>query len=110
MKRFALAVLVLFAPASGHASWYVGHLGAERCVPLDNVGPQAERLYYGAGPMHTPEGYERTLRSVFPSVTQLRTPQGMVAWNVGASGGEKSIALLFDDRGLCERLMEAFSP
>jgi hypothetical protein len=110
MKKVALAALALFAPVSGHASWYVGHLGAELCVSLDNVGPQAERLYSGAGSMHTPEDYERTLRSVFPSVTQLRAPQGMTAWNVRASGGEKSIALLFDDKGLCERLMEPFSP
>jgi hypothetical protein len=60
--------------------------------------------------MHAPEDYERTLRSVFPSVTPIRTPQGMAAWNVRASGGEKSIALLFDDRERCVKLMEPFRP
>jgi hypothetical protein len=102
--------LALFVPVSGHASWYVGHLGAELCVPLDNIGPQAERLYDGVGSMHIPEDYERTLRSVFPSVTQLQTLQGMAAWNVKASSGEKSFALLFDDKQRCEKLMEPFSP
>jgi len=110
MKRVALVALALFAPVSGHASWYVGHLGAELCVPLDDLGPQAERLYQGTGSMHTPEDYERTLGSVFPSVTRLRTPYGMAAWNVRASDGGKSIALLFDDRERCDRVMEPFEP
>jgi len=105
-----LVALALFAPVSGHASWYVGHLGVELCVPLDDVGPRAERLYYGAGSMHTPEDYERTLGSVFPSVTRLRTPAGMAAWNVTASDGVKSTALLFDDRERCNSLMQRFEP
>jgi hypothetical protein len=80
------------------------------CACHWTVGPRAERLNYGAGSMHTPEDYERTLGSVFPSVTRLRTPSGMAAWNVRASDGAKSTALLFDDRERCKSLLEPFEP
>ena len=46
-----------YAPPAKDARWFVGHLGEETCVPLDDVGPDLSRLYYGAGNMHTPEDF-----------------------------------------------------
>jgi hypothetical protein len=31
--------------------WYIGHFGQEICVPLNDIGNNGTRLYYGAGNM-----------------------------------------------------------
>jgi hypothetical protein len=41
--------------------WYLAHMGAETCVPLDDIGDNNERLYYGAGDMHTPADVARQI-------------------------------------------------
>jgi hypothetical protein len=62
----AAALALALAPVAAGACdvlWYIGHLGKETCVPLDDIGQHSERLYYGSGSMHTLNDFERWARS-----------------------------------------------
>jgi hypothetical protein len=60
-KTTKVAVLLIgltTLPAAAADRWYMGHLGAETCVPLDNIGDYGRtRLYYGTGIWHTPADF-----------------------------------------------------
>lgn len=66
-KHVSMIVLVgalWAATAPAQARWYTAHLGAETCVPLDDIDLSAPswRVYYGTGPFHTPQDFVATLR------------------------------------------------
>jgi len=42
-------------PAADETKWYIAHLGAEPCVPLDRIGHNFNRVYYGSGNFKTPD-------------------------------------------------------
>jgi predicted nucleotidyltransferase len=63
---------VASTPAMADGRWYLAHLRQEVCVPIDDIGNNSERLYYGAGAMHTPEDFVRRLRSAGTTVRLMQ--------------------------------------
>lgn len=59
-----LAATVLPPPAAAaETTWYVGHVGADTCVPLADLDPAnpGQRLYYGGGPLRDPAAFVELL-------------------------------------------------
>jgi len=52
--------------------WYISHVGPEACVPIENIGDNGERLYYGAGQFQTLEDFVRHVKS--QGGTMVRRP------------------------------------
>lgn len=83
--------------------WYVGHLGGEDCVPLDDIGDAGERLYYQTGKMRTPEDYILWMQSNGVSMRRKAgTPENVVILLGHAPGSDRDIAVaLFADPQAC---------
>lgn len=85
--------------------WYVAHMGGEACVPLDDIGQNLERLYYGTGSMHIPEDLERLFQSVGMRVTTIRHDENLFAFRSVGYDGKSTNVLLFSNVILCKQVM-----
>jgi hypothetical protein len=56
--------------AGDRERWYAAHIGPEACVPLEDIGNNGERLYYGAGQFQTPEDFVRHVKSQGGTITR----------------------------------------
>lgn len=115
MKRpliIALAALAVAGPAMAQdgTRWHMARLGAEACVPLDDVSPAGERLYYGTGDMHTPADFKQMLERMGTRVTLgPEAPQVMpsiVPYVVTFPDGDVRLMPLFDTEALCRFTMK----
>lgn len=116
---FGICLALASVPAQAADQYFVGHMGAETCVPLNDVTSDFRRVYYGGGDLHTPGDYEAGLRSVGLSVTRvaLQTDLNVIAYMAtatpppGVSGKpKKALMLLFTDEGDCQLFMAAQRP
>lgn len=107
MKRAAIGLALALAtlPARAEQRWYIAHLGSEACVPLDGIGPNLERLHYGAGTMRTPADYAR-LMSRAGQVTISESQPGMVVLTFTRPGGEPMLLPVFQSEPMCTAIME----
>jgi hypothetical protein len=91
------------------ARWYISHVGAETCVPIDNLDPSNPftRLYYGAGEMRTPDDFLNTVRSMGMQIREEKTTLPSThAYIASASGMTKTtMFLLFGDSDICRAAM-----
>ncbi|WP_428489096.1 hypothetical protein [Rhodopila sp.] len=109
MKKLLLTAAFIGSVAS-HAMaaspiWYAAHLAGDACVPLSNIGPNFERLYYGAGSMRTPEDFRQLLSATGFIVTPESLPDGVVVLHAVANTGDKAEIALFSNRDYCKEFM-----
>lgn len=111
MKQLVLAALAGAALISqpAQARWYVAHLGGETCVPLNDVGADWQRLYYGTGPFSRPEDLARYFQAIGARVV----PQNvhgqeayMRAYHV-TDGNADTYVVMFHEKPVCEAAMAA---
>jgi hypothetical protein len=100
------------AQTGRHANtrWYVAHFGAETCVPDIDMDTM-QRLYYGTGPMKTPEDLVASLAAkgvtlkAVPSLSDgTPLPDGTRLYNESGLMTGSGFAL-FDDQRRCQALM-----
>jgi hypothetical protein len=92
------------ASALDDAHWYMGHVNEEICVPLDDIGPNNTRLYFGGGPYRVPQDLVHQMIKDGLEVKNLTT--GLSAGEAGYSvrfPGERlwSYMLFFSNREQC---------
>jgi hypothetical protein len=113
-KKLLLAICCALALCGGgtraqsqdEKRWYLWHLKSETCVPLDDVGEDWGRLYYGAGAMHTPRDFERFLkRGGFTITKRVSDPLHYGYW-IRSDTNNNLEAHLFSNPGLCKAMME----
>jgi hypothetical protein len=108
-KLLTTAVLISIATtAPAGARWYVGHWGPEACVPLDDIGENGERMYYGTGSMRTPQDEENWLRRGGMVISPPPSPPGSssrYAFTATMPGGSPNIIMLFSDKSDCDYTM-----
>ncbi len=101
-------------------TWYVGHMGAETCVPLSDVGNGRNgpiRLYYGGGSMRTPEDFANRMRGLGANLHRVpmsasdvqdeqKSGDYMVMYN-GTIPGESGVTgfVFFSSAGTCKYMM-----
>jgi hypothetical protein len=112
MKRTIAAATVAAAAAltsaPAEARWYVSHLGADTCVPLDRIDTDKpeRRLYYSSGPLQTPEDFVRWFASVGASLKRQPSPTPAIRIYL-----YKGMELpLIDGEELCQKLMAMMVP
>jgi hypothetical protein len=112
-KALLLAAGLALSAPEADARWYLGHHDAEVCVPVDDIGFDGRRLYYGAGPAQAPEDYvalsERYNGWLYAEVVKDRRP-GIKVYraappNSTAWAGD---VIFFNDKKLCQFLMSRF--
>jgi hypothetical protein len=87
--------------------WYLGHLGADSCVPLTDVGHSMERVYYGAGSMQAPEDMAAHFHSI-GGHTQWVDAGAMAQYSriFHATGpGLDTYVVMFNDKDVCQLAM-----
>lgn len=106
MGRLLAAALVSCAictcVAAAAERWYVGHVGPESCVPLDDLGESMQRLYYGSGRMHTPSDFVAHFAAMGVTIKPVSgTPPGIVLYR-----GDNGIDMaLFSDLDVCKSVL-----
>jgi hypothetical protein len=101
------------APAPTSSShkgrWYIGHLGQETCVPVDDISFDAPggRLYYGTGSMHTPDDFVRWVANHGTSLRrESGLPDGFTVYVGRIPGHAADTAFaFFQDKALCGEAM-----
>lgn len=105
---YLAAALLLVAPRLAYSepqSWYVAHLGQDACVPINDIGDDFRRLYYGAGSMKDPDDLVTALQRMGGRLTkQPATDATMVTYKGIVQGAEISI-VMFNDPVICKFYM-----
>ena len=110
MRRMLIAALaVVTTTTQAKADWYLGHYGADTCVPFADIPDEfnGPRLYYGAGIYRTPADLVALARAwkqtpyVVTEDDGKPLPPGMALLTVAG----RSIPM-FGDLGLCRRVMQ----
>jgi hypothetical protein len=96
------AAMLTFHPASSEARWYIWHMGPENCVPVDDIGDNLERLYYGTGAMKTPEDFMREFAKVGGHTVRRDISEGVVAYD---STDQDLAFVFFQDKALGQAQM-----
>lgn len=111
MKRELLLAAALscaicdWMPAAAAGRWYVGHSGSQPCVPLDDLGDNMQRLYYGGGQMHTPADFVAHFAAMGVTLKAVSgTPPGIILYHDSSGGGPDMV--LFDDPDVCKKVLE----
>lgn len=109
------AGLSLMTPASTEARWYVAHMSAEICVPLDDIDFETfTRLYYGTGDMHAPEDMALKFEqagAVLKWLPQKSTgPTQMMAFRLTFLNGQTTVVAFFNDEAACKFAMSRVQP
>jgi hypothetical protein len=104
----ALMLTAVYSPTTSQARWYMGHSGAEICVPVDDLDVKSgKRLYYGAGPFKTPEDIAHWFHSGgFRMTRQPGFPEAITAYKTSGPGVRETMFLFFEDKTLCQTIME----
>jgi len=92
--------------------WYIGHFGQEVCIPLNDIGNNGTRAYYGAGNMRNPEDFARFMASVGYNMRSVPTTQeGVRLYATRISGDRQdSFFILFNNKDLCAERMSHAEP
>jgi hypothetical protein len=108
-KTTVSAIVVLattICSSRAEARWYIGHLGAEICVPLSDVGDNMERLYYGSGQMRTPEDFAQHMRNQGAHMELLSGMPNFVTAYKGSGPGVREAAFpFFESEEMCQTTM-----
>lgn len=109
------AALSLITPAYAEARWYVAHMSAEICVPLDDIDFETfTRLYYGTGDMHVPADmalkFEQagTVLNWLPQESTGTTQ--MMAFRLAFPNGQTTVVAFFNDEAACKFAMSRVQP
>jgi hypothetical protein len=88
--------------AAAAERWYVGHVGPEICVPLDDLDDSMQRLYYGGGQMHTPADFVAHFAAMGVTIKPVSgTPPGIMLYR----GDDGSDMVLFNDPDVCKSVL-----
>lgn len=114
MKRLIKTTLLLAALTANAAAvgahesrWYLSHMNNETCVPLDDIGRDLTRLYYGTGKMRTPEDFVRYVKSLGITLRSAPdVPEGMRAYKgKSPEDAEDTFFVMFNDKAICSAAM-----
>lgn len=109
----ALFLLLWSGKPANATEWYVSHVGAEPCVPLSDIGPHFERLYYGTGDLHTPEDFIDQMMTSYTLATPYKLPPNVsryaVAYRISV-GPHVIFVVLFNDPDACQLFMSQLKP
>lgn len=99
----ALTLSVIANPANAE-NWYVAHIGADSCVPVEDIDPTnvEQRLYYGAGPLHTPADLVKMFAEM--GIRLKSEPTSMSGVRVYTANNNLELAL-FSDHDFCQKIM-----
>jgi len=103
----AAACVTLAGPAFAGERWYLAHVGAETCVPLDDLNNDlSTRSYYGTGDMRTPKDYAARMRAIgFSLADQPFINDGVVSYMASYPGVRTVLLVVFKDHRFCEAFM-----
>jgi hypothetical protein len=103
-----LIALLLAAPVAKAEGWYMGHIGADTCVPAEVVdGPNGQRSSYKGGSYHTPEDIKQVLTKAGARVEEDYSnylPPGAIGFKL-IVGDKSAIVLMFNDKAKCQDFM-----
>lgn len=106
-----LALLALFSLARADDLWYMGHMGAEPCVPLRDITSDFRRVHYGAGDMRVPEdiakGFQRMGAVV---VSDKSDSKDSAFYQVSYPNGKGTYIVMFRGEERCRHMMSTVKP
>jgi hypothetical protein len=103
----AVASLALVTTANA-GSWYMGHVGQETCVAIGDYSFETgNRLYYGAGALHTPDDVKGWFLSHgMQADAQTMTKEELSVVNLKLSGpGVNTTIVMFNNEQICQIAM-----
>ena len=113
-KLITVAALGMLCTTTAHGEpthWYIGHMGADACVPLADIGSHMERMYYGTGAgFRTPEDLLRGMHdnmrvAATYALDAPHTTQHMRTYAITLIDGGKVNFSFFDDLDECKYVM-----
>jgi hypothetical protein len=100
-----IAIGSTIAANAAEARWYIAHMGAEACVPVDDIGDNNERLYYGAGNMRTPDDFARQMTELGAIVKRVPSSSEDIVTVIARKPGEIHFFNFFHDLDKCKFAM-----
>lgn len=107
----AIALLALFSSARADDLWYMGHMGAEPCVPLNDITSNFRRVHYGAGDMRVPEDIAQAFQRMGAVVAKEKLDsKDSAAYHVSYPNGKETYILMFRGEDRCRHEMSTIKP
>jgi hypothetical protein len=106
-----VAIAVLFSSAHADDLWYMGHVGAEPCVPLQDIASDFSRVYYGAGVMRVPEDIANAFRRMGAVVVNDKPgSQHGAFYHATFPDGQRTNIVMFQGEELCRSVLSTVKP
>ena len=113
MKSIFAAVVLLALSSLARADdlWYMGHMGAEPCVPLRDITSDFKRVHYGAGDMRVPEDIAKAFQRMGAVVVNEKSDSKDEAfYHVSYPNGKGTYIVMVRGEEFCRFMMSKVKP
>ena len=104
LAAMTITVIGLALAPAARAEWWIGKVGGETCVPLEELGTDGKYHSAHFGMIHAPEDYIHVVGGRDLNLTpEPNTPVGMIMYKLGPDAH----IVFFSDRNQCQQAIAA---